>query len=444
MIPVATSAEMRAADAADHRPMAELIARAGAEVARCALEVLGGAYGRRVVVIAGPGNNGADGVVAADRLAARGVRVEIIAPGADATVRTDVDLVIDAAYGTGLGRPWQPPTVSVPVLAVDVPSGLDALTGEVRGGALAAVRTVTFAALKPGLLLGAGPRLAGEIEVVDIGVDVGSPSAGLVEADDVAAWVLRRPVDAHKWRSAVRVVAGRAGMDGAGWLAAGAAMRGGAGIVHASAPGADLGWPPEVVARPVPARGWAADVVADLDRFAVVVVGPGLGRQPETGHELDALLAVAPIPVVVDADALALVAPETLRQRRGPTVLTPHDGEFGALTGARPGPDRFAAARTLAADLGVIVVLKGPTTVVANPDGRVLAVDEGDQRLATAGTGDVLSGLIAAYVARGVAPGRAAAAAAFVHGRAGRLAGDEGVVAADVLTGLGAALASCR
>ncbi|MEM9037412.1 MAG: NAD(P)H-hydrate dehydratase [Actinomycetota bacterium] len=444
MIPITTPAEMRAVDAAAPEPVEVLIARAGAEVARSALDLLGGAYGRRVVVLAGPGNNGADGIIAAERLVARGVRVEVIDPRGEMAVRPDADLVIDAAFGTGMSRPWTPPEVRAPVLAVDIPSGVDGLTGELHGSALPAVRTVTFAALKPGLLLGAGPPHAGEIELADIGLDVGLPSAALVESADVAAWVAPRPADAHKWRSGVRVVAGSPGMDGAGLLAAGAAMRGGAGIVHASSPGIGARWPQEVVSRTVAEVGWAAEVLDGLDRFGAAVVGPGLGRSEATRQEVGMFVAGASVPLVLDADALWFVDAEVLRRRAQPTVVTPHDGEFATMTGARPGADRFDASRRLAEDLGVVVVLKGPTTVIADPGGHVLAVDEGDQRLATAGSGDVLTGLIGAYLARGVPALSAAAAAVFVHGRAARLAGGEGVVAGDLLLELGGALESCR
>lgn len=444
MIPITTPAEMAAVDAAAPEPVDVLIGRAGGAVAREALDLLGGAYGRRVVVLAGPGNNGADGVVAGQRLAARGVRVEVLDPRSDPLVRRDADLVIDAAFGTGLSRNWTPPEVTAPVLAVDIPSGVSGLTGEVLGGALPAARTVTFAALKPGLLLGAGPGLAGEVVVADIDLDVGSPPAGLVTAPDVAAWVSSRPPDAHKWRAGVRVVAGSPEMAGAGSLVAEAAMRGGAGIVHASAPGTPGRWPCEVVERIVPAEGWGAAVLADLDRFAALAVGPGLATDEVTAGEVNRLLAAADVPVVIDASALTMIDADTVRARSAATVLTPHDGEFARLIGRAPGADRFASVRAAADALGAVVLLKGPTTVVADADGFVLAVDEGDQRLATAGSGDVLTGLVAAYLARGVDADRAAAAAAFVHGRAGRSLPQEGAVAGDLPAELGRALDGCR
>jgi NAD(P)H-hydrate epimerase len=190
------------------------------------------------------------------------------------------------------------------------------------------------------------------------------------------------------------------------------------------------------VGRALPARGWEDDVLADLDRFAALVVGPGLGRDQETAAAVRRLVAAAPLPVVVDGDGLTALggpgeAAAVTASRTAPTVLTPHDGEFAGLAGERPGPDRLGAARDLAARLGAVVLLKGPTTVVAGGGGVLLATT-GDARLATAGTGDVLSGVLAAFLAQGLPAPRAAAAAAFVHGRAGALGWRHGLVAGDL------------
>ncbi|MEO1063481.1 MAG: NAD(P)H-hydrate dehydratase [Actinomycetota bacterium] len=444
MIPIVTPDEMAAIDAAAPEPVELLIDRAGAAVARSARRLLGGTYGRRVVVLAGPGNNGADGRVAAGRLRRAGAVVEVVDPRAGVATLPNADLVIDGAYGTGINRPWEPPATEAPVLAVDIPSGISGLDGRLHGGALVADATVSFAALKPGLLLGAGPAHVGRIDIPDIGLDVSSARAALVTAQDVGSWVPSRVADAHKWRSGVRVIAGSPGMTGAGTLVAAAAMRAGAGIVHATSPGAQGRWPTEVVGRAASADGWATEVLEDHERFAAVVVGPGLGRDPSARAELDRLLAGCRRPVVVDADGLALLDPDTVRARSVPTVLTPHDGEFAALAGEPPEDDRIEAARSLAADLGAVVLLKGPTTVVAEPGGFAQLSDQGDQRLATAGSGDVLSGVIGAYVARGAEPAAAAAAAAFVHGRAALASPEEGTVASDLLDRLGPALGSCR
>ncbi len=438
MIPVVTPEEMGAIDAAAPEPVEVLIGRAGGAVARAAVRMLGGTYGRRVVVVAGKGNNGNDGREAARRLRRRGVRVEVLdvadAPG----TLPPADLVIDAAFGTGFRGEWSAPTTEAPVLAVDIPSGVDGLTGAVGGQPMAAVRTVTFAALKPGLLLPPGAAYAGEVEVADIGLDVSSVRTQVLEAADVAAVLPRRGASGHKWQAAVRVVAGSPGMTGAAHLAAAAAFRAGAGYVTLSGPGVDddPATPTEVVRRPLPSEGWADAVLADADRYGALAVGPGLGTAAGTVAEVRALVAGWPGPIVVDGDALTALgatAAEVTADRPVPAVLTPHEGEFARLTGAPPGPDRIAAVRAVAAATGAVVLLKGPTTIVADPDGAVLVSTTGDARLATAGTGDVLTGVVAALLAGGVPPGPAAAAAAFLHGRAGAVGWRYGLVASDLL-----------
>jgi NAD(P)H-hydrate epimerase len=304
------------------------------------------------------------------------------------------------------------------------------------------VRTVTFAALKPGLLQGDGPDHAGEVVVADIGLDVSGARAHLVEDADVVAWVPPRAPSDHKWRHAVWVVAGSPLMRGAGWLCSRSAMRGGAGYVRTSSPGLDVpDAPREAVGAPLPSQGWGAEVAEGASRFAAVVVGPGLGRHPGVREELVALLAGTTVPVLLDADALVALGSEPLAHS-GPLVLTPHDGEYHALMGEPPGPDRFLAARDAAAHHDAVVLLKGPTTLVADPEGQALAACSGDARLATAGSGDVLSGLIGAHLAAGAPPLRAAAAGAHLHGLAGRMAGEEGVVADDVAEVLGDARAA--
>ncbi|MCB1000961.1 MAG: NAD(P)H-hydrate dehydratase [Acidimicrobiales bacterium] len=442
MLPILTPAEMRAVDAAAADDVDVLVERAGSAVARAAIRMLGGTYGRTVHVIVGSGNNGNDGRVAARQLRDRGVRVRVFEVASCPDRLPPADLVIDAAFGTGFHGVWQPPDVGdVRVLAVDIPSGVDGHTGTVTGDVLAADRTVSFVALKPGLLFEPGRTLAGELEVVDVGLDPGAPQVHLLQASDVAAWMPPRASTSHKWHAAVRVIAGSRTMPGAAALASAAAQRVGAGMVQWSTPGAESAdrMPIEAVHRPLPAAAWASEALRTFDRFHALVIGPGLGRADDTAANTRQVVIDSPLPVVVDGDGLfalawnAQGAAALLRRREAPTVLTPHDGEYQLLTGAPPGADRIAAARRLAADAAAVVLLKGPTTVVAEPDGEVLVVRAGDERLATAGTGDVLAGVVGALLAMRVDPFEAAAMGAWIHGRAAVLGPPVGLVASDLL-----------
>ncbi|MGH9119535.1 MAG: NAD(P)H-hydrate dehydratase [Acidimicrobiales bacterium] len=431
MIPIVTPDEMAAIDRAAPEPTATLIGRAGAAVARQAARMMGGTYGRTVVLVAGKGNNGNDGREAARRLRRRGARcIEVDA--AEVPDRLPAaDLVIDAAYGTGFRGDYRAPDPGgAPVLAVDIPSGVDGLTGEAADGAVDADVTVAFAALKPGLVLLPGRARSGVVVVADIGLDVSAARAHLVRANDAGGWLPERPVDAHKWMSAVWLVAGSPGMTGAAVLAARGAQRAGAGYVRLSVPGAgtEVGAPVEVVTTELPATGWVGDVLTDAHRFKAIVVGPGLGSAPAA--DVRALVPAAPVPVVVDGDGLNALGDDPAPA--GPrSILTPHDKEYERLTGYRPGPDRLAAARRLAAATGGVALLKGPTTVVADGEGRILVTTTGNPALASAGTGDVLAGIIGALCAQGLDPAQAAAAGAFTHGWCG-LGFDRGLVAGDL------------
>lgn len=445
MIPVVTPTEMAAIDRNADDPVDVLIKRAGGVVARAALDVLGGSYGRRVVVLAGKGNNGNDGREAARRLRSRGVRVVEIDALSFPESLPRADLVIDAAFGTGFRGDYRAPIVSpdVPVLAVDIPSGVDGLTGTCSESVIPADLTVTFAALKQGLLFGPGATMCGDVRVADIGLDTSSVRTHLVEEADFVRWLPERPRSAHKWDSAVCVVGGGHGMEGAATLTTRAALRAGAGYVRWSAPGgvSVSVKPDEVVGVDLLDEGWSVDLLRDSGRFEAFVVGNGLGLSPTHSDDLAELVGRLDVPVIVDADAITLLGSRA-QVVGGPTVVfTPHDKEFERISGDPPGPDRVDAVKRLAERIGSVVLLKGPTTVVAEPGGAVLVCDSGDQRLATLGTGDVLAGIVAAFCARGLDPFHAAAAGAFIHGRAARLGWRDGLIASDVIAILPKAMA---
>lgn len=479
MQPVLTPEQMAAADErtiAAGTPIDVLMERAGQAVAWAVRRRLRGLYGRRVVVACGKGNNGGDGLVAARVLRAWGARVDVVSiadgpgaldldPTALARAVARADVAVDAMYGTGFrgaladGALLVADTFAagrVPVVAVDIPSGVDGMTGEVRGTAVDADETVCFAAWKPGLLFEPGRSHAGAVRVVDLGIDTsgldgGAPS-DVVDGADVGAWITPRAPDAHKWRSGAYVVGGSSGMTGAPALVSHAAMRSGAGIVWCGVPGADAAARAagsEVIAKGLAAdaqgalsTGAADEVLEALGRFRALAVGPGAGRAFATQDALRRIVAEAPVPVVVDADALHAVAGEMelLRSRPAPTVLTPHEAEFAAVGGAPVAADRVASARTLAASSGAVVLLKGPTTVVAAPGGRVAIVASGGVWLATAGTGDVLTGMVLGLLARGLPAFEAAAGAAFLHGAAANVAGHTGLMAGDLVGAIPAAL----
>lgn len=446
MKPVAGAAALREADrrALEGRPEDTLVRRAAFAVALAGRRLLGARPGRRVVVLAGPGHNGDDGRMAARFLRRFGERVEVVdvAPTRSHPFSWPrlplADLVVDAVFGIGFRGEWAGPSLppGTRVLAVDLPSGLDTETGAAGGRVLVADVTVTMTALKPGLLLGRGPEVAGGVELVDIGVPAPPSEIGLLEATDLAR-LPRRPLDAHKWSTAVGVVAGSPGMLGAAQLVAGAAARAGAGMVRLAVPGLA----PErlvagdAVAIPVGREGWASALEAELARVRACAVGPGLGRGEVVAAEVRRLLARYAGPVVIDADALSAIgSPEEVASLGEPArcVLTPHDGEYRGLVGRLPGTDRIAAARELAVRAGAVVLLKGPTTVVAEPGGGIRLVRAGDPRLATAGSGDVLTGIVVALLAGGLPPFEAASLGALLHAEAARRGPAAGLVASDL------------
>ena len=450
MKPVLTPEEMAGVDRSATEPVEVLVERAGFAVAREAKRLMGGAYGRTVIVVAGRGNNGADGRVAARRLAAWGARIELLEAFAlkGAEALPPADLVIDAAYGTGLSRAYEPPNAGdTPVLAVDIPSGLSGLTG--TGQAMAARATVTFAALKPGLLLGDGPELSGRLSVAEIGLEgLVAERAGMSLMEDADLALLpRRGRRAHKWQTAVMVVGGSETMHGAPLMVAHGAMRAGAGYALVAVPGSPQGGglpAGEFVGVALPEGDWVPAATEAAGRARALAVGPGLsaqarGPQGATGPDspVGRLLQATEAPAVVDADGItALGSVSAVRAvtdgREAPLILTPHEGEYAKLTGHSPEEDRIADVQRTARQTGAVVLLKGATTVVAAPDGSVRIAACGPPNLATAGTGDTLTGVIAAFLARGVAPLDAAALGAHVHGRAAGRGRREGLVASDL------------
>ena len=495
----AQAAELDRATQARGVPAEVLMERAGSAVARATIDRLGGGYGRRAVVVCGRGNNGGDGLVAARHLARWGMAVaavmvevprdlrepaatnlarlraetpaRVLAAGALPRELARADVAVDAVFGTGFrGTPedeWATAIVDlngspVPVVAVDIPSGVDGTSGAVAGDAVRAELTVTFGAAKTGTLLMPGAEYAGAVRVVDIGFpdDLLRTDLWLTEPADVTAVLPHRDADTHKRASGVLVVvAGSRGMTGAPRLIAEAAGRIGAGLIVVAVPTEILpivqsGLTETVfVGLPYTADGTvaAAGVEQLLERLAdadALAIGPGMTTHPETAGAVRAMVARSPVPVVLDADGLNAYAGDAsaLATRGSEAVLTPHVGEFGRLTGVKPrdlDADRIGHLRRLAADARAVGLLKGSRTLIADPNGHVRLNVTGSPVLATAGSGDVLTGTIGGLLARGLAAFDAAAAGAYLHGLAGTIAGrtrGEGTLAGDVATALPAAV----
>ena len=432
LIPIASVEEIRAIDRSAQFSMEVLIERAGAAVARSALRELGGSYGRRVVVVSGKGFNGEDGKVAAKRLERRGVRVQLINADEAPKELPDVDLVVDAAYGTGLKRPYKSPKTNSTVLSVDIPSGVDGDTGSSIGRPFKAKKTLTFNALKPGHIFSDGAYLSGELEIVDIGLDTSSLSCGLVTIDDVSRWVPSRSEESHKWKSACWVIAGSEGMEGAAILTVSAAQRSGAGYIRFSSPEVKI---PEVPLEAVifPVKTDLSIEENEISRFKSFVIGPGLGRNPDLLEGIKGLVSRLRCPVVLDGDALYAFDKNDFPDK-SQIIITPHEGEFEKIMGKKPTLDRVSSVRKCAEETGCVVLLKGPTTVVSDPEGKTRIINSGDQRLATAGSGDVLTGIIGAFLARGAGLLEAASSGAYVHGQLLNRLPSTGVVANDLVT----------
>ncbi|HEX8305620.1 MAG TPA: NAD(P)H-hydrate dehydratase [Jatrophihabitans sp.] len=451
-------------------PDGALMARAARAVTVETVGMLGFSYGARVVLLVGPGDNGGDALYAGAELSRRGVAVAAVLADPDrvhagglAALRAaggrqvpladagPADLVIDGLLGIGARGPVREALVPLvrwsldspaPVLSVDIPSGVDPDTGAVSGPAVRAAATVCMGALKAGLLVGQGRLHTGRLRLVDLGLGPLLPEPRLLrlERADLQAPV-PGPDDDKYTRGVVGVAAGSQAYPGAAQLCVGSARLGGVGAVryagHAAAEVVRR-WPEVIV----------SDTVAGAGRVQAWVVGPGLGDTAAAVESLEQVLA-SDAGVVVDADGLNLLAGrrQLLDGRSGATVLTPHDREFERLFG-EVGADRVAAARRAARDTGATVLLKGFATVVAEPSGRCYLNPVAAPALATAGSGDVLAGLIGSLLAAGVEPGLAAAAGAYLHAAAGVRAAATGPVAAgDLIAALRAeisALASDR
>jgi hydroxyethylthiazole kinase-like uncharacterized protein yjeF len=469
-------------------PDGALMRRAAAGLTATCVRLLGRVYGSRVVVLSGTGDNGGDALYAGARLASRCAQVTAVQVGshlhdggasallaaggrlvaaADQVVPSIIaesDLIIDGILGIGGKGGLREPAATLAglvgrasadgaiVVATDLPSGVDADTGVVAGAAVSADVTVTFGTVKPGLLIDPGASYAGTVELVDIGLGPhlsAVPTAVALQSADVGAMLPQPGAESNKYRRGVLgVLAGSEKYTGAAVLSVGGAVRGGAGMVRlASARHAvevvRQHWP-EAVLTVIDSNDPVA-AVESAGRVQAWVAGPGLGTGDEAAALIGTVLATS-LPVLVDADGLTVLAgrKDLLSRPAGTdTLITPHAGELARLLNANPDDieaHRLSYVRRAAAELGVTVLLKGSTTVVASPEAAdpVLVNATGTPWLATAGSGDVLSGLAGALLAQGVLPARsAAAAAAFLHGLAGRLAArDAPIGAADIIAAL--------
>jgi NAD(P)H-hydrate epimerase len=496
--PLYLADEMRACDAwaieRDGVPSLDLMERASIGLARAtARRAL---PGLPVRVVVGPGSNGGDGLAAARLLRAEGRVVDVLAATPLERLRGDAAVqlerlpgpspvafeparlegsgaVVDALLGTGFaGEPREPVASAIAaiagqgaaVVACDVPSGVDASTGEIAGPAVRADATATFHGSKPGLHVAPGALHAGDVEVVEIGIARGAPAAravGLISARVLALFPRRQRLGTKFASGVVAIAGGSRGLAGAPAMAALAAQRAGAGYVQVALPASVA---PAVesrlleqMTRALPEDDGAhvpagVAVLSELaERAGALVLGPGLGRSDTALAFARSAATAIDVPLLIDADGLNAHAErlETLRARRAATVLTPHAGELGRLLGRPSGEvdaHRLACAREAAERSGAVVLLKGDDTIVAAPGGPVAVSPGASPALATAGTGDVLSGLVGALLAKGLEPFEAAALGALGHARAGRRAaarrGADHVVASDVIEALPDGLAS--
>ncbi len=501
-----TAAEMRELDRAaiEGRKISSLrlMENAGEAVVRAMERLFRPLRGKTVTIVAGKGQNGGDGLVVARLLRQRGCKAKLALLAPPASLKGDAatnlrrlqrggnryraidstpdfeaalsslfknsDLLVDAIFGTGLNAPVKGRAASAislmnssgrPIVAIDLPSGLDGDTGAVLGTAITAALTVTLGLPKRGLYLGEGPNHAGLIRVADIGIPADLIAAAkipvtLLEATDIRPFLPKRPRTAHKGTFGhAGIIAGSAGKTGAAAMAAMAALRTGAGLVTVAVPRsvsdvleAKL---LEAMTYPVPeteTRGMSKQALEPLLAFAAdktaLAIGPGLGTHPETEALVHNLLVEAQRPMVLDADGINAFAghADMLNRASGPLILTPHPGEMARLLGTTAADiqrDRSGAASRLACARNACVVLKGAGTIVAAPDGRLAVNSTGNPGMATAGTGDVLTGILVGLLAQGLSTWEAACAGVYLHGLAGDLAaseqGEAGLIAGDVI-----------
>lgn len=482
-------------------PSLLLMENAGLRVVQAIREILTGVSRPRVVILAGQGNNGGDGLVVGRHLFNGGAPVDIFLLGEpdaltpDSRVNYDIahkmgisilpltgeqhlasltnallqaDLVVDAIYGIGFrGRLNDFETrvadllnhSRVPVLAVDIASGVEADTGSVHGSAVRADHTVTLALPKLGLIRAPGCEYTGQLSVGDISIPrslLEDPALkmNLIDATSIKGWLPPRAADTHKGTYGhVLVVGGSTGMTGAVTMTACAALRSGAGLVTAALP-EDLvpildGTTMEVMSRALPATGQGSISVEALPAIETLLgissacaVGPGMSRYQEAAAIIHFILEKSGVPVLIDADGINALEsdPGVLRDRQVPVVITPHPRELARLTGLTVEQiqhDRMGIASGYATKWGITIVLKGNHTVVAGPTGEIYINSSGNPGMATAGSGDVLSGIIAGFIAQGLNTQQAAVAGVYIHGRAGDQAaaeiGQRGMIAGDII-----------
>jgi NAD(P)H-hydrate epimerase len=500
---VVTAAEMAALDRDCqeilHMPTLLLMENAGRGVAAIAKTILGEGNSRLVLIICGPGNNGGDGFVAARHLANAGYQVTLWILSAREKFRGDAltnliiwekmggellfletlpprpspspDLIIDAMLGTGAATPLNDLFAGMvrllndlarPILAVDIPTGVEANSGSTAGEAIRAHATAVMARLKRGLLFSPGREHAGDLHLIDIGMPPAwTPPKGTqvrrLEAADIAARLPKRPVDAHKNRvGSVGVIAGSIGLTGAASLTTVATLRAGSGLCYLAAAKSLLPifaaklteviiWPFADEESGILSEASYPDWKEQIAARSALAIGPGLGQHRKTAALVHRLLREMRLPLVLDADGLNLCSDylDLLQNYRAPLILTPHPGELSRLTGLSTATilgDPIAIAAEWAIKLGQILILKGSPTIIAAPDGSLFLNSTGNAGMATAGSGDVLTGLIAGLLAQGIPPLDAALCGVWLHGAAGDLArdrkGELSMIAGDLLDAL--------